>query len=130
MTLPLQLVLIAIGGALGACMRFGASVWANKVFVGFVAFPVGTLFVNVIGSALMAMCYGLVVEKGVLPESIKPFFMVGFLGAFTTFSSFSLEAIALFEQGLVLNSVSYVVANVVLSLLFFVVGLAVVRLVF
>jgi len=127
MSISIQLLLIAIGGAIGACGRFLATQWANQWVSSATAIPLGTLLVNVCGSALMGICYGLVVEKGMLPEGIRPFFMVGFLGAFTTFSTFSMDAFLLLEQGLWLNSGLYILANVVLSLLLFAVGLSIVR---
>lgn len=127
MSLSIQLILIAIGGAIGACVRFVTSSWVNASVAS--SLPLGTVVVNAMGSCLMAIAYVLVTEKGLLPESLRPFFMVGVLGALTTFSSFSLEAVTLFEQGLVLHSVVYTVANIVLSLVFFVIGLTAVRLI-
>lgn len=93
----MQLVAVAVGGALGALGRYGVNgllypISENK-------FPLGTLAVNVIGSFVMGLLYVMIVEKGVLPAEWRNFLMVGFLGAFTTFSTFSLDTLALFEGG-------------------------------
>lgn len=130
MTLSFQLILVACGGAIGACSRYLLSGWANKEFAAVAVFPLGTLVVNVLGSMLMGLAYGAVIEKGLFDETLKPLFMAGFLGAFTTFSAYSLEAVLLFEQGHVLSGASYVVANVLLSLLLFAAGLWLIRVIF
>jgi len=92
-----QLLFIAAGGALGAVMRFmvsnaGYSVAGRD-------FPYGTLAVNVLGSLLMGALYVLLVER--LTDAIewRAFLLIGVLGAFTTFSTFSMETVALLEGG-------------------------------
>ncbi len=128
--MTLQILLVALGGALGAVSRFLLSGWANKTITLLGFMPAGTLLVNIIGSAIMGLLYGLIVEKGVLPDNIKPLLMAGFLGAFTTFSTFSLEAVNLIEQGYLITSACYVLANVCVSILLLLITLSFVRLVF
>jgi len=92
-----QLLFIAAGGALGAVMRFMVS---NAVYsVAGRDFPYGTLAVNVLGSLLMGALYVLLVER--LTDAIewRAFLLIGVLGAFTTFSTFSMETVALLEGG-------------------------------
>ncbi|MDQ0242516.1 CrcB protein [Bacillus fengqiuensis] len=82
---------IAIGGFLGAISRFTLSTWIHKRFNS--NFPIGTLFVNLLGSFLL----GWMVGKG-LSSGLYSFFGVGFMGAFTTFSTFKLENVQLREK--------------------------------
>ena len=79
-------------------------------------FPWATLIVNVFGSLLIGVCYVLVFEKKLLPETLRPFLMVGFLGALTTFSTFSLEAWTLFNDGYVKLAIVNIIANITLNL--------------
>ena len=106
-----HLVLIALGGALGALGRYGL---VN--FIGGRFYPWGTLSVNVIGSFAMGLAYIFIVEKMSIPASLKPLIMTGFLGAFTTFSAFSLESWELVDRGQLLFAFSYMLASVMLSI--------------
>jgi CrcB protein len=90
------LLLIALGGGLGAVTRYLA---ANAVY-DFLGrnFPHGTLFVNVSGSFIMGLLAELILQRSLAPE-YRAALLVGFLGGYTTFSSFSLETLYLFEEG-------------------------------
>jgi len=92
-----QLLAIAGGGALGAVFRFGISSNIYRVFGR--DFPYGTLTVNVLGSLLMGLFFTLIFERNVLSAEWRGVIMIGFLGAFTTFSTFSLETLSLLESG-------------------------------
>lgn len=119
------LAAVAFGGALGAVGRYvvvsQVTHWAGQ------GFPYGTLAVNVAGSFAL----GLLVELGALAWSpsaeLRAFLTVGFLGAFTTFSTFSMEAVLLYERGDLLQCAAYVLASVVLSLGAFVLALVLLR---
>jgi len=106
---------IALGGAIGAVGRYALSGWANETFSS--RFPVGTLFVNVLGSFVMGLCYVLIVERGILPSAWRPFVMTGLLGAFTTFSTYSLDALSLWQSGYVSLAIGYILVSVVSCLL-------------
>jgi CrcB protein len=92
-----QLLAIAGGGAIGAVLRFGMSSNIYRVFGR--EFPYGTLAVNVLGSLLIGLFFILIVERSVLSAEWRPVIIIGFLGAFTTFSTFSIETLLLLESG-------------------------------
>lgn len=101
---------IAMGGAAGACLRYWSSVTIDSLFGK--AFPFGTLTVNVLGSFGLALLYGFI-ERSELADSPYRFLIgVGFFGAFTTFSTFSIETLALLENGLWLKALSNTLLNV------------------
>ncbi|MEE9428490.1 MAG: fluoride efflux transporter CrcB [Paracoccaceae bacterium] len=98
---------VALGGAIGAVARF---------LVGMsVAFPIGTLTVNVLGSFIMGLVFVLLAERGM--ERWTPLVLTGMLGGFTTFSAFSLDTFKLYEAGRIGAAGGYVLASIVLSLL-------------
>jgi fluoride exporter len=97
---------VAIGGAMGAVLRY-------LVVLG-VAFPVGTLAVNVVGSFLMGMAVVWLAGRGM--DRLAPLLMTGMLGGFTTFSAFSLDTLKLVEAGRLAAAGGYVAGSVILSL--------------
>jgi CrcB protein len=105
-------LLVAIGGAIGSVLRYGSGVAVGRVWRD--SFPLGTLLINIVGSLTMGLFVGLMAR--VLPtwqNEARLFFAVGVLGGFTTFSSFSLDAITMIERGDVLPALAYVVVSVV-----------------
>ena len=91
-----QALAIAAGGAIGALLRFWMS---NGVYVLLGrGFPYGTLAVNVLGSLVMGFLYIVMLERLSLGAEWRGFALVGLLGAFTTFSAFSMETLTLLEQ--------------------------------
>lgn len=106
---------VAIGGAMGALARFGATQAVVTLSGTALASPLATLMLNVIGSALMGACYGFLAGGGALSEPMLLFLMVGFLGVLTTFSRFSLDVVALAERGQVPLAVLYATGSVVVS---------------
>ncbi len=107
-------IAVAIGGALGAMARYGVSTLLFDASTQ--RFPYATLSVNVLGSFLMGILFVLIVEKGLLPPEMRSILMVGFLGAFTTFSTFSLDALGLWQNGHLLLALVYALGTVVLCL--------------
>ncbi|MGB0668977.1 MAG: fluoride efflux transporter CrcB [Porticoccaceae bacterium] len=105
---------IALGGALGAMARHGVS---TLVFdASSEKFPYATLSVNVLGSFIMGVLFVVIVEKGLLPSEMRNVLMVGFLGAFTTFSTFSLDALGLWQNGHLFLALIYALGTVFLCL--------------
>jgi len=116
---------VAAGGAIGAVGRYGmTSVAAHWFSVGF---PYGTLLVNLIGSFVL----GLLFEASILvwspQEELRAFLFVGVLGGFTTFSGFSLDVYQLWSRGDIWLTAIYVGVSVVLCILCFFAGLAILR---
>lgn len=91
-----QLVFIAIGGSAGAVSRYLVSKGVNML--SFSIFPYGTLVVNIIGAGLMGFIFSFLNDT-VIPVHYKSMITVGFLGAFTTFSTYSLESVNLLLSG-------------------------------
>ena len=94
----LQVLAIAGGGAFGALGRFYLSASIYRLFGR--EFPWGTLAVNTLGSFLMGLLFVLFIERLFSGPELRAGVLIGFLGAFTTFSTFSLETLNLIEQGL------------------------------
>ncbi len=109
------LLFIAGGGAFGAVLRYlmssGIYHWFGR------GFPYGTLAVNVLGSLAIGLLSILLIEKFNLSQDVKLGLVVGLLGAFTTFSTFSWETLHLLEQGLLQKAFLNVLLNVTLCVL-------------
>ncbi len=114
---------VALGGAIGAALRYLTNVSALRLFG--TGFPVATLVVNVVGSFLMGVLVVVLARKG--GNHLAPFLMTGILGGFTTFSAFSLDALTLWERGQAASAFTYVAASVLLSLAAIAAGLALAR---
>jgi CrcB protein len=118
-------VAIAIGGALGAVSRhFVAGRMMSLLGLGF---PYGTLTVNVLGSFLLGLLVELFALKLSLPRPVQAMVTTGFMGAFTTFSTFSMETVLLVERQNIMLAVLYVGVSVVLGLSAFALAMALVR---
>lgn len=122
---PAILLAVAAGGAVGAVGRYVTMSWIGH-WLGH-GFPYGTLAVNVVGSfVLAALVEGMALAWSPSQE-IRAFLVVGMLGAFTTFSTFSLDVVTLAQRGEMTAAGAYVGASVFLSLLGFLGGLAAMR---
>lgn len=110
-----QILAIAAGGSIGAVLRYGT---ANAVHM-FMSrdFPYGTLLINVSGSLIMGLLYVLLVERLALGPEWRAAILIGVLGGYTTFSSFSIETLLLFEQGEQFKAMMNVLLSVSLCLL-------------
>lgn len=116
---------VAAGGALGSVARYLVGVASTRAFG--LAFPWGTLIVNVAGSFLIGVLVELFALKADLPQEARVFLTVGLCGGFTTFSTFSLDAWVLVERGAWWQAAAYVAGSVLLSIGGLVAGLYVVR---
>ncbi len=105
---------VAVGGAFGAMARYTVSTLIFNATSH--KFPYATLSVNVLGSFVMGILFVFIVERAALPAEMRGLLMIGFLGAFTTFSTFSLDALGLWQNGHLFLALVYVLATVVLCL--------------
>jgi CrcB protein len=108
-------IFIALGGALGALARYASSNAINMLWQG--SFPLATMLVNVAGSFAMGIMYIVIVDYQHLSPEWRSIMMVGFLGAFTTFSTFSLETVTLIQRGELMTAMLYTLLSVVLCVL-------------
>ena len=119
------LLAIAAGGAIGALGRHFVSSQVTHWLGG--GFPWGLLICNVAGSFVMGCLVEVMALKWSVGTELRAFMTVGILGAFTTFSTFSLDTVLLLERGAYLSAMFYVVASVALSVGGLVAGLALFR---
>jgi CrcB protein len=91
-------ILIFLGGGIGCAVRYWVS--SNAYSIVGQSFPYGTLIVNVTGSFLMGLLFIIILERfNSFAPQLRAFLLIGFMGGYTTFSSFSIETLTLFEQG-------------------------------
>ena len=111
-----HLGLVLIGGGIGSICRYVATTLIGSI--GGTVFPFGTLFVNLLGSFLMGfLMFFFLDEHFTLPETLRLFLAVGFLGGFTTFSSFSMESLLLLRGDSFFYAFANMAGNLLLGLL-------------
>ena len=106
---------IAFGGAIGSVARYGMQLYSEHL-VG-LQFPYGIFLTNVIGSLAIGICFVLIVERPVMNDIWRSILMIGFLGGFTTFSTFSLQSIGLVQAGRTVEAFVYILGSLVLGIL-------------
>jgi CrcB protein len=121
----LPYLLVALGGAAGAATRFALDTFVAERFGG--AFPVGTLLVNLSGSFAIGLLFALAIERAVLPAGIRGPAMIGFIGAYTTFSTLMLESWRLAEDGALALAILNIAGSCVLGIVAVVAGLVIGR---
>ena len=109
-----QMLAVAIGGAIGAMGRYWVVGLVTQWFGR--GFPYGTLAVNIAGSILIGLLYTVIVQQLKLEPHWQAILMAGFTGAFTTFSTFALESLNLFQSGLVTAALLYIMLSVMCCL--------------
>ena len=119
------LVGVAIGGAVGSVLRYIIQTQSIQWFGS--SFPYGTLLVNVVGSLLIGFLSFTLLERVSVSEEVRFAILVGVLGGFTTFSTFSLETLNLIQQGNFINAAGNVFLSVGLCLLACFLGLSLAR---
>ena len=123
---PQFIAAVALGGAVGSVARYLVGIGSGILFG--MAFPWGTLIINITGSFLIGTFIGLFALKWNLPQVAKIFLTVGICGGYTTFSALSLDAWSLIERGQTMTSIFYMVASVTLSVSALIAALLLVRL--
>ncbi|MDQ4044902.1 MAG: fluoride efflux transporter CrcB [Chloroflexota bacterium] len=111
----MELLWVGIGGAMGALGRYvvGRELTERTNSV----FPYGTFTVNMIGAFLIGVLFAVLTERGIGHDHLRFLLVVGLLGGFTTFSSYTLEAISLFESGHWATGLAYVLGSNILGIL-------------
>lgn len=118
-TLPL----VALGGAIGACLRHLIGIAAARAFGP--GFPAGTLIVNLLGCLAMGILAALLADK--TSPRLAPFLITGILGGFTTYSAFALDAVTLWQRGDAGTAMTYIAATTAGSVAAVLAGMAFVR---
>jgi fluoride exporter len=116
-----MVLMVAAGGALGAAARYGTVVAVGR-WTG-LGFPWGTVTVNLVGSLALGFLIGALAHGLSLSQEMRGLIVIGFLGAFTTFSTFSLDTVTLLERGSWWPAFGYVAGSVVAGIALFFVGL-------
>ena len=113
-------IAIFLGGGCGALSRYLIIDQINKISSN--SFPYGTTLVNVLGAFLIGIIYYLLISKIIINEQFKLFITIGFLGGFTTFSSFNLDFFKLIESGSIFLAILYALASFLITIVAFYIG--------
>ena len=108
----IKIIYIAFGGSLGSILRF---LFSNFCKLYFPLFPIGTLLINVLGSFFIGLFISFLNNKEVSEIFIRYFLIIGLLGSFTTFSTFSIETLDLYKHNGLSLSLLYVMLSIILS---------------
>ena len=121
----MTLVLVGLGGFFGAIARYLVDGWVAERAGA--TFPWGTLVVNLSGAFVLGLLFALTVERGVLPPAIRAPVLIGFIGAYTTFSTLALESWRLIEDGSYALGLVNLVGSIVLGIVAVAAGLVIGR---
>ena len=113
-------LLVACGGAMGACLRYGAGFLWEKPTTSL--FPWATWSINLVGCLLAGIFFAFTQRYPILQNEARLLIMVGILGGFTTFSSFGLETFQLIRQGQLFMALSYTLSSVVCGVICLMIG--------
>lgn len=121
----LQILLVALGGAVGSVCRYLVGVGALRLMGP--SFPWGTLAVNVAGSFAIGILAELIVARFGASAELRLLLITGFLGGFTTFSAFALDAVTLFERGASVTAATYLILSIGASIAAAIAGIGLMR---
>jgi CrcB protein len=110
-----QLLWVGVGGFLGSVGRFVVAGFFNRLSPA-LAFPIGTLAVNILGCFLIGLLYGLAESRNILGTDTRIFLFIGVLGGFTTYSTFGFESLALLKDGAMLKASANIIIHVFVGL--------------
>jgi len=113
-------IAIFLGGGFGALSRYLIIDQINKL--GTNSFPYGTMLVNILGALVIGSIYYLLISKVIINEQLKVFITIGFLGGFTTFSSFNLDFFKLIESGNMFLAIMYALFTFLTTIVAFYIG--------
>jgi CrcB protein len=116
------LVLVGVGGFLGAVSRYLVDGWVSNLTGA--TFPFGTLLINLSGSFVLGVLFALSMERAVIPPAIRAPVLIGFIGAYTTFSTLTLETWRLVEDGSLAVAFGNLAGSMLLGMVAVVAGLA------
>jgi CrcB protein len=125
MPIWLGFLVVFLGSGVGGMLRHGVGIVALRLMGP--TFPWGTLAINVVGSALMGVMIGLFAAKSIENAELRLFVTTGLIGGFTTWSTFSLDAVTLWERGEIGAAIGYVLASLVLSVVVLAIALVITR---
>lgn len=114
----MKLLCVMIGGFFGAVSRYTLGEWFQSQN----AFPLGTLCINLIGCLLLGWFLTFISQKAIVKPEFTLFISTGLIGSFTTFSTFSVETIQLFQENLIFVGILYILLSIILGLLLVYVG--------
>lgn len=117
-----EMIAVAIGGALGAVARFLLSRFVQGIAL-LQNFPLGIFICNALGCLLIGIFYGILSHRAALGPITRAAMMIGFLGGFTTFSSFSLDTVHLLQSGEILTATANIALSVIVCLLLTAIGM-------
>ncbi|MBB3567030.1 fluoride efflux transporter CrcB [Rhizobium sp. BK491] len=120
-------LIVFLGAGLGGAFRLGINELAARLLG--IEFPVGTLIINVLGAFIMGLLTEYFAFRGGMSQEMRLFLTTGLLGGFTTFSTFALESVVLWERGQWMSAIAYIGLSVFLSIGALMAGLAIVRLI-
>ena len=121
-----EVLFLALAGALGTLSRYGLSGLAQRITGG--EFPFGTLVVNIAGSVVIGFVMQVGLNTDIIPRSLRVIMTVGFLGAFTTFSTFAYESTRLLQDGAWLSALANISLNLILGIFAILTGMLLGRL--
>ncbi len=113
--MPKYILLVGVGGMVGSIVRYLITLWLLRLLPG--AFPMGTFAVNIVGSFLIGLGYGLALRHGGFTPGWQLLTLTGFCGGFTTFSTFSFDNLRLLQAGQYVTFSAYALASLGLGLL-------------
>lgn len=122
----MQVLSVAVGGALGAVSRYFLGNFISRIIGS--ALPYGTFVINIVGCFFMGLIMTMIIERGMLSVAWRLFLCVGFLGGFTTFSSFGYETLVLLQEERFASAMLYVGGSVFCGLAAATVGVTLARL--
>ncbi len=108
-------LIIGLGGFLGSVSRYYSQQLASKLLPG--TFPFGTFLVNIVGCLLIGITYAYLQKQRAVPAEWNLFLLVGFIGSYTTYSTFALEKVQLLQSGDYLTVSSYLILSVAIGLI-------------